>query len=146
MRSVTTRTESTWGNTVRTAKTDSYGSCSGDDYSISRSSDYYWRRWQLQQPNRVLQRWLLLQQRLGRVIETRHQSVRSSLTLLVAVLALALSGCAGQGNAATTPATPTPGSGGNFLPFYVQQLQQPQQPTDDCGVSPLAPCDKGGAR
>ena len=51
-------------------------SCYGDDYRISRSSDYYWRRWQLQQPNRLLQRWLLLQQRLGRLIETRHGSVR----------------------------------------------------------------------
>jgi hypothetical protein len=68
--------------------------------------------------------------------------------VLVAVLAmaLALSGCAGQGNAATTPATPTPGSGGNFLPFYVRQLQQTQQPKDDCGASLLTPCDKGGAR
>jgi hypothetical protein len=59
--------------------------------------------------------------------------------------ALALSGCAWPGNAATTPATPTP-SGGNFLPFYVQQLQQPDQPKDDCGASLLTPCDKGGAR
>jgi hypothetical protein len=59
-----------------TAKTDSYTSCYGDDHSISRSSDYYWRRWQLQQPNRFLKRWLLLQQWLGRLIETRHQSVR----------------------------------------------------------------------
>ena len=41
------------------------------------------------------------------------------------LVALALSGCAGLGNAATTPATPSPGSGGNFLPFYVKQLQQP---------------------
>ena len=49
--------------------------------------------------------------------------------LLVAVLALALalSGCAWPGNAATTPATPIPGSGGNFLPFYLDQLQQPNQ-------------------
>ena len=59
-----------------TTKTDSYSSCDGDDYSISRSSDYYWRRWQLQQPNRLLQLWILLQQRLGRLIETRHGSVR----------------------------------------------------------------------
>ena len=60
-----------------TAKSDSYSSCYGDDYSIRCSSDYYyWRRWRLQQPNRLLQRWLLLQQRLGRLIETRHQSVR----------------------------------------------------------------------
>ena len=49
-----------------TAKSDSYSSCSGDDYSISCSSDYYyWRWWQLHQPNRLLQRWLLLQQTLG---------------------------------------------------------------------------------
>ena len=125
-------------------------SCYGDDYRISRSSDYYWRRWQLQQPNRVLQRWLLLQQRLGRLIETRHPSVRSSLTLLVAVLAMALamSGCVGQSHAATRPATPTPGSGGNFLPFYVSQLQQPPA-TDICrpqtAEQPLVPCDKGSA-
>jgi hypothetical protein len=59
-----------------TAKTDSYNPCYGDDYSISCSSDYYWRRWQLPQPNRFLKRWLRLQQRLGRLIETRHQSVR----------------------------------------------------------------------
>ena len=58
-----------------TARTDSYSSCYGDDdCSISRSSHYYWRRWQLQQPNRLLRLWLLLQQRLGRLIETRHES------------------------------------------------------------------------
>ena len=60
-----------------TAKTDCYSSCYGDDYSISRSSDYYWRRWQLAQPNRFLKRWLLLQQWLGRLIETRHQTKQS---------------------------------------------------------------------
>lgn len=60
-----------------TAKTDSYSSSDGDDYGISCSPDYYyWRRWQLPQPNRFLKRWLLLQQRLGRLIEARHQSVR----------------------------------------------------------------------
>jgi hypothetical protein len=69
-----------------TAKTDCYSSCYGDDYSISRSSDYYWRRWQLQQPNRLLQRWLLLQQQLGRLIETRHDLFAKSLPPLVAVL------------------------------------------------------------
>jgi hypothetical protein len=71
-----------------TAKTDSDSSCYCDDYSIGRSSDYYWRRWQLQQPNRLLQLWLLLQQRLRRLIETRHQNVRRSI-LLVAALAMA---------------------------------------------------------
>ena len=40
----------------------------GDDYSISCSSDYYWRRWRLPQQNRLLQRLLLLQQRLGRLL------------------------------------------------------------------------------
>lgn len=60
-----------------TTKTDSYNSCYGDDHSISCSSNYYWRRWRLPQPNRLLQPWLLLQQRLGRLIETRHESVRS---------------------------------------------------------------------
>jgi hypothetical protein len=54
-----------------TTKADSYGSCSGDDYNINCNPDYYWRRWQLPQPNRLLQRWLLLQQRLGRLIEER---------------------------------------------------------------------------
>jgi hypothetical protein len=60
-------------------------------------------------------------------------------------LPLLAAACA-HGNAATLPAPPTPHDGGNFLPFYVQQLQQPQQPKDDCGASLLAPCDKGGAR
>jgi hypothetical protein len=60
-----------------TAKADRYSSCYGDDYRISCSSDYYyWRRWQLRQPNRLVRRWLLLQQRLGRLIETRYESVR----------------------------------------------------------------------
>jgi hypothetical protein len=72
--------------------------------------------------------------------------MKARTVIMGGLAALALSGCAWPGNAATTPATPTPSGGGNFLPFYVQQLQQPQQPTDDCGVSPLAPCDKGGAR
>jgi hypothetical protein len=55
-----------------TTKADSYGSCSADDYSINCSRDYYyWRRWQLPQPNRLLQRRLLLQQRLGRFLEER---------------------------------------------------------------------------
>jgi hypothetical protein len=59
-------------NGSATAKSDSYSSCYGDDYSINCSPDYYyWRRWQLPQPNRLLQRWLLLQQRLGRLIEER---------------------------------------------------------------------------
>ena len=69
--------------------------------------------------------------------------MRARTVIMGGLVALALSGCAGQGNAATTPVTPTPGSGGNFLPFYVQHLQQPQQPKDDCGSSLLAPCDKG---
>ena len=63
-----------------TAKADRYSSCYGDDYGISGiscSSDYYyWRRWQLRQPNRLVRRWLLLQQRLGRLIETRYESDR----------------------------------------------------------------------
>ena len=42
--------------------------CCGDDYSISCSSDYYWRRWQLPRRNQLLQRLLLLQQRLGRLL------------------------------------------------------------------------------
>ncbi len=58
-----------------TAKTDTDSSCYGDDYSISCSPDYYyWRRWQLHQPNRFVKRWLLLQQWLGRLIEARHES------------------------------------------------------------------------
>lgn len=51
-----------------TAKPDSYSSCYGDDYSISCRSDYYWRRWQLPRRNRLLERLLLLQQRLGRLL------------------------------------------------------------------------------
>ncbi len=56
-----------------TTKAASDSSCSGDDYNINCNPDYYyyWRRWQLPQPNRLLQRWLLLQQRLGRLIEER---------------------------------------------------------------------------
>jgi hypothetical protein len=69
--------------------------------------------------------------------------MRARTVIMGGLVALALSGCAGQGNAATTPVTPTPGSGGNFMQFYLQQLQQPNQPKDDCGASPLAPCDEG---
>jgi hypothetical protein len=79
------------------AKTHSHSSCCGDDYSINCSPDrYYWRRWQVRQPNGFLKRCLLLQQRLRRLIETRHRGVRRPVTLLVTVLALALalSGCA----------------------------------------------------
>ena len=71
--------------------------------------------------------------------------MRARTVIMGGLAALALSGCAWPGNAATTPATPSPGSGGNFLPFYVQQLRQPNQPQDDCGASLLTPCDKGGA-
>jgi hypothetical protein len=71
--------------------------------------------------------------------------MRARTLIMGGLAALALSGCAGQGNAATTPATPTPGSGGNFLPLYLNQLQQPAQPKDHCGESLLTPCDKGGA-
>jgi hypothetical protein len=56
-----------------TATTDSYRYA--DDYRIGCGTGYYWRRWQLQQPNRLLQLWLLLQRRLGRLIETRNHSV-----------------------------------------------------------------------
>jgi hypothetical protein len=69
--------------------------------------------------------------------------MKARTVIMGGLAALALSGCAGQGNAATTPATPSPGSGGNFLPFYVNQLQQPNQPKDDCGASLLTPCDEG---
>jgi len=71
--------------------------------------------------------------------------MRARTAIMGGLVALALSGCAGQSNAATTPATPSPGSGGNFLPFDVNQLLQPNQPKDDCGASLLTPCDKGGA-
>ena len=71
--------------------------------------------------------------------------MKARTVIMVGLAALALSGCAWPGNAATTPATPTPSSGGNFLPFYVQQLRQPNQPQDDCGANLLTPCDKGGA-
>lgn len=71
--------------------------------------------------------------------------MRARTVIMGSLVALALSGCAGQGNAATTPIT-TQTYGGNFLPFDVRLLQQPQHTTDDCGRSLLAPCDKGGAR
>jgi hypothetical protein len=74
------------------------------------------------------------------------KAMKARTVIIGGLAVLALSGCAGQGNAATTPATPTPSSGGNFLPFYVNQLQQPDQPKDDCGTSLLTPCDKGDAR
>jgi hypothetical protein len=65
------------------------------------------------------------------------------------LVALALSGCAGQGNAATTPATQTPSNGGNFLPAYLDMLQgKPSPPTDICRPKTaeqlLLPCDEGG--
>jgi len=71
---------------IATAKAARDSSRYRNDYIVSRSSDYYWRRWQLQQPNRLLQRWLLLQQQLGRLIETRHDLFAKSLPPLVAVL------------------------------------------------------------
>ncbi len=53
---------------IATAKAARDSSCYRDDYIISRSSDYYWRRWRLPRRNRLLQRLLLLQQRLGRLL------------------------------------------------------------------------------
>jgi hypothetical protein len=53
---------------IATAKAARYRSRYGDDYSISCSSDYYWRRWQLPRRNGLLQRLLLLQQWLGRLL------------------------------------------------------------------------------
>jgi hypothetical protein len=53
---------------IATAKAARDSSCYRNDYIISRSSDYYWRRWRLPQQNRLLQRLLLLQQRLGRLL------------------------------------------------------------------------------
>jgi hypothetical protein len=53
---------------IATAKAARDSSCYRNDYIISRSSDYYWRRWRLPQQNRLLQRRLLLQQRLGRLL------------------------------------------------------------------------------
>ena len=75
--------------------------------------------------------------------------MRARTVITGGLVALALSGCAGQGNAATTPVTPTHGSGGNFMQFYEQQLQQPQQPQDHCHqpqtlADLLTPCDEGG--
>jgi hypothetical protein len=51
--------------------------------------------------------------------------MRARTVIMGGLVALALSGCAGQGNAATLPAPPTPHDGGSFLPFYVQQLTSP---------------------
>jgi hypothetical protein len=54
---------------IATAKAARDSSCYRNDYIISRSSDYYWRRWRLPQQNRLLQRRLLLQQRLRRLMK-----------------------------------------------------------------------------
>jgi hypothetical protein len=67
---------------IAAAKAARYSSRYGDDYSISCSSDYYWRRWQLPRRNRLLHRLLLLQQRLGRLLNIgaatpRHKARRA---------------------------------------------------------------------
>ena len=54
---------------IATAKAARDSSCYRNDYIISRSSDYYWRRWRLPQQNRLLQRRLILQQRLRRLMK-----------------------------------------------------------------------------
>jgi hypothetical protein len=54
---------------IATAKAARYSSCYCDDYGISSSSDYYWRRWQLPRQNRLLRLLLLLQQRLRRLMK-----------------------------------------------------------------------------
>jgi hypothetical protein len=65
------------------------------------------------------------------------------------VVALALSGCAGLGNAATTPIT-TQTDGGTFLPAYLGMLQGKQPPpSNTCPPQKtveqlLVPCDEGG--
>jgi hypothetical protein len=64
---------------IATAKAARDSSCYRDDYIISRSSDYYWRRWRLPQQNRLLQRRLLLQQRLRRAAQSRLLSVGDAL-------------------------------------------------------------------
>jgi hypothetical protein len=62
---------------------------------------------------------------------------------------LALSGCAGQGNAATTPFTTQTG-GGNVLPAYLEMLQGKQPPSSNTCPPPntveqlLVACDEGG--
>jgi hypothetical protein len=73
--------------------------------------------------------------------------MRARTLIMGGLVTLALSGCAGQGNAATTPVTPTHGDGGNFMQFYERQLQHP--PTDNiCRPKTveqlLVPCDEGG--
>ena len=74
--------------------------------------------------------------------------MRARTLIMGGLVALALSDCAAQGNAATTPVTPTHGDGGNFLPFYLEQIQHPKP--DDCRTHPqtlkdlLIPCDEGG--
>jgi hypothetical protein len=69
--------------------------------------------------------------------------MRARTVMMGGLVALALSGCAGQGNAATTP---THGDGGNFMQFYQQQLQQPPA-TNVCHPTTLGqlllPCDEG---
>jgi hypothetical protein len=74
--------------------------------------------------------------------------MKARTLIMGGLVALALSGCAGQGNAATTPVTPTHGDGGNFMQFYEQQLQQPPA-TSVCHPKTLEqlllPChDEGG--
>jgi hypothetical protein len=65
---------------IATAKAVRDSSSYRDDYIISRSSDYYyWRRWRLPRRNRLLQRLLLVQQRLGRLLNigaatSRHKA------------------------------------------------------------------------
>ncbi|HSS24919.1 MAG TPA: hypothetical protein VLL82_11065 [Mycobacterium sp.] len=61
---------------IATVKAARYSSRYGDDHSISCSSNYYWRRWQLPRRNRLLQPWLRLLQRLGQLIETHHERGR----------------------------------------------------------------------
>jgi hypothetical protein len=63
---------------------------------------------------------------------------------MAGLVALALSGCAGQGNAATPNTTQT--DGGNFLPAYLGMLQGKQPPPSDTCPPPktveqlLLPC------
>jgi hypothetical protein len=71
--------------------------------------------------------------------------MRARTVIMGGLAALALSGCAWQGNAATPPPPPTPHDGGTFLPFYVQQLTSP--PADNIcqpqtAEQLLMPCDK----
>jgi hypothetical protein len=79
----------------------------------------------------------------------KEKAMRARTVITGGLVALALSGCAWPGNAATTPPT-TQTDGGNFLPAYLGMLQGKQPlPSNTCPDPKtvkqlLVPCDEGG--